>query len=119
MFSCCSDFVFAVTVIYIQKSPFPTTPPGSGCALLFLVADEFTGAAGEATALRGDRARAGNHSWEELGAREAAPGWSVCLKRFDLKHSNHVGASKDPVPVEGQSCHQSQGAERSLDQVCH
>lgn len=47
--SCCSDFVFAVTVIYIQKSPFPTTPPGSGCALLFLVADEFTGAAGEAT----------------------------------------------------------------------
>lgn len=30
------------------------------------------------------------------------------LKMFDLKHSNHIDASKDPVSVEAQSCHQPQ-----------
>lgn len=63
------------------------------------------------TALREDRAWTGNHSWKELGPREAALRCSVCLKMFDLKHSNHADASKDPVPVEAQSCHQPQGAE--------
>lgn len=46
--------------------------------------------------------------------REAALRWSMCLKMVDLKHSNHNDASKDPVTVEAQSCHQSQGAEGSL-----
>lgn len=104
----CSPHV--AEILYLQKLFFssqmlhlPPTAPGSACAPLLLVLD----AAGEATLPSGST----EHG---QGIPAGSQGSSVCLKMFDLKHSNHVDASKDPVPVEAQGCHQSQGAERSL-----
>lgn len=55
----------------------------------------------------------------QLAPRAAELRCSVCLKMFDLRHSNHVDASTDPVPVQAQSCHQPQGAEGSLPNSLH